>query len=221
MKIYLATGNKDKRREAAEVLEGHTVVIPADEGIDFDPIEDGKTFVENSIIKAAALFEVVHAPVIADDSGICVDALGGKPGIYSARYAGAKSPHTDKKKLSQTEQNALLVAQLNDAIAQGIDAAHFLNGARSAHYTCAMTLFLGGDRMFVCQETMEGAIVESIEQARGTGGFGYDPLFFLPSLGKTAAEITAEQKNAISHRGKALRSIALIIENLCREGSFV
>lgn len=91
MKIYLATGNKNKKREMQEILKEHTIVIPSDEGIDFDPVEDGKTFYENSIIKAKALYDIVHSPVIADDSGICVSALNGRPGIYSSRYGGPRS----------------------------------------------------------------------------------------------------------------------------------
>lgn len=211
MKIYLATGNKDKRREMAQLLAGYTVAIPSDEGIDFAPIEDGETFRDNSIIKASALFNIVHAPVIADDSGICVDALGGAPGIYSARYAGPSAMHGTGHKISQAEQNAMLIAQLNAALLGGIDTAAFPYGPRSAHYTCAMTLYMGRDRLFVAQETMEGVLVERIEDARGMGGFGYDPLFYLPSLGKTAAELTSAQKNAISHRGKACRLIAAIL----------
>lgn len=211
MKIYLATGNKDKRREMSELLAEHTVVIPSDEGINFNPIEDGKTFRDNSIIKAHSLFNIVHAPVIADDSGICVDALGGAPGIYSARYAGASAMQGNGEKISQKEQNAMLVEQLNNTLERSVDTSAFFNGPRSAHYTCAMTLYLGRDRLFIAQETMEGAIVESIEDARGKGGFGYDPLFLLPNLGKTAAELTAEEKNAISHRGKACRLIAAVL----------
>lgn len=221
MKIYLATSNKDKRREMAELLAGHTVVIPADEGIDFNPIEDGKTFMENSIIKARALYDLVQSPVIADDSGICVDALGGEPGVYSARYAGPAAPHGNGCKISQAEQNAMLVAQLNDAISKGIGLPSYPNGERSAHYTCAMTLFLGRGRLFVAQETMEGAIVGSADEARGTGGFGYDPLFLLPALGKTAAELSPKQKNAISHRGKACMVISHIIECLAASGALV
>lgn len=216
MKIYLATGNKNKKREMAQILAGHEIVIPSDEGIDFDPVENGSTFYENSLIKAKALYSVVHCPVIADDSGICVDALGGAPGIYSARYAGPSFPHgkPDGTKIPQAEQNAFIVSQLNEALASGTVHDTFLNGPRSAHYTCAMVLYLGGDRLFVAEETMEGTIVPSISDAAGTGGFGYDPLFFLPQYGKTAAQLTSDEKNAISHRGKATRIIEHIISTL-------
>lgn len=216
MKIYLATGNKNKKREMSQILSPHTVITPADEGIDFNPIENGKTFYENSIIKAKTLYEIVRCPVIADDSGICVDALNGIPGIYSARYGGPEFPHgkPDGSKTPQELQNRFLIESLNDAVASGITSDSFKNGLRSAHYTCAMVLYLGTDRIFVSQETMEGTIVERIEDAAGTGGFGYDPIFFLPQYGKTAAQISSEEKNAISHRGKATRALVEMLKTL-------
>lgn len=216
MKIYLATGNKNKKREMSQILFPHTVITPADEGIDFNPIENGKTFYENSIIKAKTLYEIVRCPVIADDSGICVDALNGIPGIYSARYGGPEFPHgkPDGSKTPQELQNRFLIESLNDAVASGITSDSFKNGLRSAHYTCAMVLYLGTDRIFVSQETMEGTIVERIEDAAGTGGFGYDPIFFLPQYGKTAAQISSEEKNAISHRGKATRALVEMLKTL-------
>ena len=217
MKIYLATGNKNKKKEMSQILAGHTIVTPADEGIDFNPIENGKTFYENSIIKAKTLYEIVHCPVIADDSGICVDALGGIPGIYSARYGGPEFPQgkPDGSKTPQEMQNRFLIESLNSALAGGkIETYRFKNGPRSAHYTCAMVLYLGTDRIFVSQETMEGAIVNSIDEAAGDGGFGYDPIFFLPQYGKTSAQISAEEKNAISHRGKATRALIQMMKSL-------
>ena len=215
MKIYIATGNLDKKREMAEILQGHTVVTPKDEGIAFNPEETGTTFYENSLIKARALWELVHCPVIADDSGLCVDALGGAPGIYSSRYAGPSfmKGTPDGRKIAQEEQNRLLISQLNDVLAAGIDEEAYrrqglcAHGPRSAHYTCSMVLYLGHDRLLVAQETMEGSIVSSAEEQRGGGGFGYDPLFFLPDYGKTVAELSDEEKNKISHRGKAARII--------------
>lgn len=210
MKIYLATGNLNKKREVQELFPEHTVVIPKDEGITFDPEETGTTFYENSLIKAKALWDMVHCPVLADDSGICVDALDGAPGIYSSRYAGPDfmKGKPDGTKISQDEQNIFIVQQTSDAIKAGYA------GGRKAHYTCAMVLYMGPDRLFVCQETMEGEIIDDISNARGTGGFGYDPLFYLPEFGKTAAELTADEKNAISHRGKASRLLKKLAENL-------
>ncbi len=210
MKIYLATGNLNKKREVQELFPEHTVVIPKDEGIAFDPEETGTTFYENSLIKAKALWDMVHCPVLADDSGICVDALDGAPGIYSSRYAGPDfmKGKPDGTKISQDEQNNFIVQQTSDAIKAGYA------GERKAHYTCAMVLYMGPDRLFVCQETMEGEIIDDISNARGTGGFGYDPLFYLPEFGKTAAELTADEKNAISHRGKASRLLKKLAEDL-------
>lgn len=217
MKIYLATGNKNKKREMSQILPQHTIVTPSDEGIDFNPIENGKTFYENSIIKAKTLYEIVRCPVIADDSGICVDALGGIPGIFSARYGGPEFPQgkPDGSKTPQEEQNRFLIESLNSALAGGkIETSGFKNGPRSAHYTCAMVLYLGADRVFVAQDTMEGTIVSSIDEAAGSGGFGYDPIFFLPQYGKTSAQISAEEKNAISHRGKATRALVQLMKTL-------
>ena len=152
MKIYLATGNKNKKREMAQILSEHEIIIPSDEGIEFDPVETGTTFYENSLIKAKALYDIVHCPVIADDSGICVDALGGNPGIYSARYAGPEYMHgkPDGTKISQDEQNRFIIEQTTKAIKDGnLPPAPYLHGNRSCHYTCAMVLYLGPDRLYV------------------------------------------------------------------------
>ena len=217
MKIYLATGNKNKKREIQQILPNHEILIPSDEGIAFDPDETGSTFYENSIIKAKTLYDIVHAPVIADDSGICVDALGGAPGIYSARYAGPEymQGRPDGKKIPQGEQNVFLIEQLNQAVKSGkLPKGEYLNGERSCHYTCSMVLYLGNDRIYVCQETFEGTLINSIEEQAGDGGFGYDPIVFLPEYNKTVAQLSADEKNAISHRGKATKILKKIIESL-------
>ena len=217
MKIYLATGNKHKKREMTELIPEHEIVIPSDEGIDFDPEETGKTFYENSIIKAKALYDIVHAPVIADDSGICVDAIEGRPGIYSSRYAGPDFPQgrPDGIKITQEEQNKYLISELNKALENPKpDFENFLHGKRSCHYTCAFVLYLGNDRIYAVQETFEGTLIDNISKQKGSGGFGYDPIVFLPEYGKTVAEISAEEKNAISHRGKAVSAMKNIIKNL-------
>lgn len=217
MKIYLATGNMHKKKEMSELLSEHTILTPSDETIDFNPEETGSTFYENSIIKARALYEIVKCPVIADDSGICVDALGGAPGIFSSRYAGPDfiKGRADGIKISQEEQNVFLINQLNNVIKKGnLPKAAYLNGERSCHYTCAMVLYCGGDKLFVAQETFEGTIIEDISKQAGEGGFGYDPIVFLPEYKKTVAQISAKEKNAISHRGKAVKALKLIIDNL-------
>ena len=217
MKIYLATGNKNKKREMVELLPDHEIIIPSDENIEFDPDETGVTFYENSLIKAKALYDIVHYPVIADDSGICVDALGGSPGIYSSRYAGPDfmQGKPDGTKISQEEQNIFIIQQTNDAIKNGnLPEMPYLNGPRSCHYTCAMVLYAGPDRIFVVQETFEGALINSISEAAGTNGFGYDPIVFLPEYNKTVAQISPEEKNKISHRGKAVKILKEIIKHI-------
>lgn len=216
MKIYLASGNLNKKREMEEIFKEHTIVIPKDEGIDFDPEETGTDFYQNSMIKAKALWDIVHCPVIADDSGICVDALNGVPGVWSSRYAGPnfRKGKPDGSKISQEEQNKFLIEELNEALKKGVDSTYFPNGPRSAHYSCSMVLMLNPSRFFIAQETMEGTIIEDIKDARGQYGFGYDPIFFLPQYGKTDAEILPEQKNAISHRGKACKIISDILKKL-------
>ena len=205
-KLYLATGNKHKREEMQQILSDYEIRIPSDDGIEFDPVEDGKSFYENSLIKARALWELVKKPVIADDSGICVEALNGEPGIYTSRYAGPEFMHgkPDGSKISQDEQNKFLIQQLNDTNSSN----------RKCHYTCAMVLLLNLDRFFVAQETFEGELIGSIEEQAGSGGFGYDPIVYLPQYQKTVAEISAEEKNLISHRGKAVRAIAEILKSL-------
>lgn len=216
MKIYLASGNAGKKREFEEILRGCEIVIPSDEGIEFNPEESGSTFYENSMIKALDLWKKVRAPVIADDSGLCVDALRGAPGIYSSRYAGPDfmRGRPDGKKISQDEQNRLLIRQTSAAIDSGMDTSSFPNGARSCRYVCSMALLFSPDRFFIAQETMEGALVESMESARGKGGFGYDPIVEIPyEGGRTVAELSSEEKNSISHRGKATRAIIKILNS--------
>ncbi len=211
MKIYLATGNLAKKREFQEILRGFEVVVPGDEKIEFEPDETGETFYENSMIKARELWKIVRAPVIADDSGLCVDALDGAPGIFSSRYAGSNFMRglPDGKKIPQDEQNRLLLEQVSAKISLGIDASLFPNGARSCRYVCSMVLLFAPERFFIAQETMEGALVESLARARGEGGFGYDPIVELPYMGgRTVAELSPDEKNAISHRGKVARAIA-------------
>ena len=205
-KLYLATGNKHKREEMQQILSDYEIRIPSDDGIEFDPVEDGNSFYENSLIKARALWNLVHEPVIADDSGICVDALNGEPGIYTSRYAGPDFMHgkPDGSKISQEEQNKFLIEQLN---ATG-------SSNRACHYTCAMVVVVNPDRFFVAQETFEGELIHSIDDQAGTGGFGYDPIVYLPQYKKTVAEISADEKNKISHRGKAVRVIAQILKSL-------
>jgi XTP/dITP diphosphohydrolase len=200
MVIWFATGNLHKKTEIAAILAGHTIKIPADAGINFDPDETGTTFLDNALIKARELHRFLAErnildPVLADDSGLCVDALGGRPGIYSARYGTEKVPGT----FSAPERNALLLKELGD------------NPQRQARFVCSMVLLYNTDRFFVAQETLEG---ELIKEERGLGGFGYDPIFYLPELGCTVAELPEAEKNRISHRGKAGKAIAALLAGI-------
>ena len=176
MTLWFATGNAHKHAELAALFPEHAVKIPL--GIR-EPEESGASFHENAFIKARSLYALVKAPVIADDSGLCVDALRGRPGIYSARYGG---------EMTARERNALLLNEM-----AGMEE-------RGARFVCAMILLLNPDRLYLAQETLEGEIAR---EPRGAGGFGYDPIFFIPALGRTAAELPAELKNRVSHRGKA------------------
>lgn len=198
MKIYLATGNKHKKKEMAEICVGHEIVIPSDEGIAFDPIENGVSFFENSLIKAKDLWEKVKEPVLADDSGICVEILGGMPGIFSARFGRENNPN-----ITSTEQNALLLKTVN-ALPNNTEK-------RNCHYVCSMVLYLGPDRFYAVQETLEGVLVLTMDDSCGAGGFGYDPIVYLPNLGKTVAELSESEKNAISHRGKAAKALLKLL----------
>jgi len=229
MRIWFASGNAHKKKELGAILNAHgggayDLLIPADAGLDFDPEETETTFYGNALLKARALYSLLEQrrpplftpgdPIIADDSGICVDALNGRPGIYSARYAGkaltelGEIPNNNQqrivlsgKKLEASERNALLLDELGDT------------PLRTARFVCAMALMFSPNRFLLAQETLEGEIVKSLECAKGSGGFGYDPILFIPELGRTVAELSEEEKNRYSHRGKAGRVIAEILSS--------
>lgn len=217
MTIFLASGNRHKQGEFAQIFKPHKILIPMDQNIAFDPEENGNSFIENSLIKARALWDIVHKPVIADDSGICVDLLKGAPGIYSARYAGINDMRGEKKaaKLDSHERNRLLIEQVNTV--QALYKSENPNDSRSdmelrsCRFLCAMVLYFGNEQFYAVQETLEGCLVADIEASSGSGGFGYDPVFYLPSSGKTVAELSEEEKNAVSHRGKAGQKLARLI----------
>jgi XTP/dITP diphosphohydrolase len=172
-------------------------MLPSDAGLAFDPDETGLTFHENALLKARELKKLIKRDdaVIADDSGLCVDGLNGRPGILSARYGSANGNN-----LTSPQRNSLLLEELG------------ANTERSARFVCAMVLLLSTDHFYLVQETVEGEIVKSAEWARGEGGFGYDPIFYIPELGRTMAELSVEEKNRVSHRGKAGKLIAEIIK---------
>ena len=187
MELVLASKNPKKLIELNAILSqlGIRVCSEADVGVDVDVEETGTTFEENSLLKAKAVMEATGLPAIADDSGIAVDALNGEPGIYSARYGGVDSDE---------ERNQLLLNNMKGALDR---SAHF-----HADIVCC---FPNGDIL-----NTAGDIFGTIAYApNGEGGFGYDPIFFVPSLRKTLAQVPAEDKNAISHRGNALRAMAV------------
>ncbi|MDR2094217.1 MAG: non-canonical purine NTP pyrophosphatase [Treponema sp.] len=203
MIIWLASGNRHKKEELSAILNGHELRTCDTDGFDFNPDESGASFLENALIKARSLYNLlagrgISAPVLADDSGLCVDALGGRPGIYSARYGATGNGKTP----DAAEKNALLLEEIGDTAERG------------ARFVCAMVLFWGEDRFYAAQETLKGEIVRNIHEARGGKGFGYDPILRIPELTRTVAELSEDEKNRISHRGKAARAIA----QLLREG---
>ena len=185
MKIVFATGNPGKLREASEILgKGYQLVTPAEVGIPEDIPEDGKTLQENSLQKANYIYERTGLNCFADDTGLEVDALGGAPGVETARYAGPqKIPAQNIAKLLKELQG---------------------KPSRKARFRTSVTLILNGKRHFF-DGIMEGSIAE---EPHGGGGFGYDPVFIPEGYQVTAAELSEEEKNAISHRGKALRAMA-------------
>ena len=188
MKIVLASSNEHKVKEINEIVSGTDIefILPPK---GFDPIEDGKTFEENSLIKAKAAWELSKTWVLADDSGLCIDALNGAPGIYSARYAETPQKRIDKV---LTEMKG--------------------KTQRSARFNCAMTLMNPqGEVAFAYKGVCEGSIVEN---QRGINGFGYDPIFLLENSTKTMAELTDEEKNKLSHRAKALSEILKFLQKI-------
>ncbi|WP_312152328.1 XTP/dITP diphosphatase [Atlantibacter hermannii] len=188
-KVVLATGNTGKVRELASLLQdfGLDIVAQTDLGVE-SAEETGLTFIENSILKARHAAAITGLPAIADDSGLAVDALGGAPGIYSARYAGVDA--SDRQNLEK-----LLVA-LKDVP----------DGQRQAQFHCVLVYLRHADdpTPLVFHGVWPGEITHA---PAGEGGFGYDPIFYVPSEGKTAAELTREEKSAISHRGQALKQL--------------
>ncbi|MDC7224775.1 MAG: RdgB/HAM1 family non-canonical purine NTP pyrophosphatase [Spirochaetales bacterium] len=195
MEVVLATGNAHKAKELEKILSPHRVLIPADLGVDFDCEETGSTYLENALLKARTLAALTDKPVIADDSGISLPALNGAPGIYSARYGSDEAG----RMLTTEERNAFLLKNLKG------------KEDWSAFFVCSMVLMLSDYRFYTVQETLDGRITDA---SLGEGGFGYDPLFFLEDRGMTVAQLSEDEKNRISHRGKAGSKIKLILDNL-------
>ena len=197
MELILASRNQKKIKEMETILATHfpgvRILSLDDVGFEGDIEENGTTYEENALIKARTAAEAgnYQYPAIADDSGLSVDALNGAPGVYSARYAGG---HGD-----DAANNALLLKNLS----------HLPVSERTARFVCCIALVYPDGREMTVRGETEGII---IDEARGNGGFGYDPYFYYQPFGKTFSELTAEEKNAISHRGKAIAKLAEILK---------
>lgn len=191
-KLIFATKNAHKMIEIREILKDLPYVIESMEeaGIDIDVVEDGETFEANAIKKAKEISARTNCLVLADDSGLEVDALNKEPGIYSARYMGENTPYPEK--------NGKILERL-----EGLEQEK-----RTARFVCAIAAAFPDGDVKVVKETMEGYIDVAI---RGNNGFGYDPIFVVPEFGMTSAELTPEQKNQVSHRGKALRGMQKVL----------
>lgn len=188
MKIVLGSSNPHKVKEINEIVKNFDIefILPP---ADFNPEETGTTFAENSLIKAKAAWELTHTWSLADDSGLCIDALNGNPGIYSARYE-----ETPQKRINRV---------LNEL--DGVEN-------RTAHFVCHMTLIApNGDIALSCEGICNGSIVK---EQRGTNGFGYDPIFLIKDDFRTMAELSEEEKNIISHRSKALKQVIEYLNSL-------
>ena len=198
-KIIFATGNKEKMKEIRQIMEGSPVEVLSmkEAGYSCDAEENGTTFTENAVIKASAIAEAVkeageEAIVLADDSGLEIDALNKEPGVYSARYMGEDTSYRIK--------NANLIERLN-----GVPVEE-----RTARFVCAMAAVLTDGTVYTVRETIEGYIGY---EERGENGFGYDPIFMVPEFNCTTAELSMEQKNKISHRGKALAKMKVELQD--------
>ncbi len=182
-KLVLASGNKHKIKEIAQMLPEFEVVGYKDFGYDFEIEENGQTFYENALIKAKTVCERLNLPALADDSGICVDALGGEPGIYSARYAGDGDDN---------HNNQLLLKNM-----QGVKD-------RRAKFVCCMVFYKPNGEIITATGETHGQIMETVQ---GENGFGYDPLFFSDDLQKCLGLASAEEKNKVSHRFRAIKEL--------------
>lgn len=192
-RIVFATGNKGKLKEVEMILKdlGRQVVSMKEAGVETEIAENGKTFAENALIKARAVHALCGGMVLADDSGLEIDYLNKEPGVYSARYLGEDTPYEIK--------NGIILQRL-----EGVEKE-----ARSARFVCVIGAVLPDGKELTAGASVEGSVAFS---AAGEGGFGYDPIFFVDELGKTMAQLTPEEKNRISHRGKALRAMKELLE---------
>lgn len=196
MKLVLASKNPKKLKEMREILSQFDieVCLQSEVGIDIDVEETGTTFEENSMLKAKAVMEASGLPAIADDSGLCVDALGGAPGVYSARYGG--------EGLDDIGRYRLLLENMRGM------------GPRTAKFVSVITCYFSDGEVLTARGECPGTIAFA---PQGDNGFGYDPIFWLPSLKKTFAQLSAEEKNSISHRGRALAEFKTVLEDYLKK----
>ena len=196
MKFVLATQNQGKVKEMGSILGrfGIEVVSARELGIDLDVEETGTTFAENAMLKAKAICEAAQLPAIADDSGLCVDALNGGPGVYSARYGG--------EGLDDVGRYRLLLESMRGQT------------TRAAHFVCAIACAFPDGKTLTAEGRCDGTIAFA---PMGEGGFGYDPVFFVPEYRKTFGQLTAEEKSAISHRGRALQEFVAKLETFLKK----
>ncbi|MCI8629344.1 MAG: XTP/dITP diphosphatase [Firmicutes bacterium] len=192
--IIFATKNKGKIKEVKSILHEFEIISMEEACVAVEVIEDGKTFTENAIKKATEISKITGKITMADDSGLEIDFLDKKPGVYSARYLGENTPYIEK--------NNHILHLMENVPEQ----------KRSARFVCAIATAFPNGKIVTTQSTIEGLIAHEI---KGENGFGYDPIFFVPEKGKTTAELSPEEKNAISHRGKALKKMK---ELLAKEG---
>ena len=200
--LIIATHNAHKLQEIRKLLAGQPVEVLglSDIGWSGEIVENGETFKENALIKAEAIYKATGRAVLADDSGLTVEAMGGGPGVYSARYMGEEVPYSIK----------------NQAIIDLL--ARVPESGRGAAFCCVMALVRPGRGRRPVKKTAEGKVEGRIAyRAAGGGGFGYDPIFYLPERNCTMAELSAEEKNAISHRGRALKTILPEILKWCQQ----
>lgn len=192
-KLIVATGNEGKLKEIREILNDTEVLGLHDLKLDIEIVEDGDSFTANAQKKAETIMQLLHLPVLADDSGLEVEALGGRPGVYSARFAGEQANDADNIQK--------LLYELRDVP----------NEQRGARLVCVMCLVMPDGSIHTTRGEVNGTILREI---RGANGFGYDPVFYVKEYDKTFAELSSDEKNAISHRGKALRRMKEVFDKV-------
>ncbi len=204
MNLLFASQNKHKRDELAPLISPHILTLPEEIGINYYYEEIANTLIENALGKAMHLYSMSNKITIADDTGLFVDALGGAPGVHTARYGY----NVYNRQPTSTEQCELLIENL-----KGVEQEK-----RSARFICTIALVVSPHQFYLFTNFLEGFITTKRE---GTDGFGYDPVFYIPSLSKTLSQIPTDKKNALSHRGKATRDMLTLLRTLEKENTLL